>query len=149
MQTQFETTKLARGRALDIIKDLSDEQLLSIPEGFSNNILWNLGHIVVAHQYLVYKLSGLDMVVPQSMVTSFIGGTSPKDWESTPNIAELKTLVMSTMEQFEADIKANKFQNYEGLDVGKQLETTEDAATYNCLHEGEHIGVIKSLARLV
>ena len=149
MQKQFETTKQVRAMTLGAIENLSDEQLLTIPEGFSNNILWNLGHMVLSHQYFLYYTSGLDMTVPPTMLATFARGTSPKDWESTPDIVEIKALAMTTMEQWEADIKADKFQNYEGMNVGTQLETAEDAATFNCFHEGEHLGIIKSIARLV
>lgn len=149
MQKQFETTKQIRGMTLGAIKDLNDEQLLKVPEGFNNNILWNLGHMVISQQYFIYHTSGLDMLVPHTMGANFGRGTSPANWESTPDIAEIKTLAMSTMEQWEADIKADKFQNYEGMNVGTQLETADDAAIFNCYHEGEHFGTIKSILRLV
>lgn len=152
MQKQFETTKQVRGMTLGAIENLSDDQLLTIPEGFSNNILWNLGHMALSHQYFVYYPSGLDMHVPHTMMAGFARGTSPSDWESTPDtaeIAEIKGLLMSTMDQWEADIKANKFEKYEGMNVGTQLETAEDGATFNCFHEGEHYGIIKVLAKLV
>jgi hypothetical protein len=33
------------------------DQLNTIPEGFNNNLIWNIGHIIVSQQLLVYKLS--------------------------------------------------------------------------------------------
>ncbi len=149
MQKQFEITQQFRGATLGVIENLSDEQLLTIPEGFKNNILWNLGHMVLSHQYFVNAPSGLDVNVPEAMAAGFGRGTSPSDWESTPDIADIKALAMSTMAQLEADIKDNKFQNYGGMNVGVQLETVEDAATFMCFHEGEHFGIIKTLANIV
>lgn len=149
MQKQFETTRQIRGMALDTIKDLSDEQLLIIPEGFNNNILWNLAHMVVSQQHFVYYPSGNDMVVPHTMNELFARGTSPANWESTPDIAEIKGLAMSTMEQWEKDIKADKFSNFEAMNVGFQLESADDSAIFNCFHEGWHFGVIKSLTAIV
>jgi hypothetical protein len=33
------------------------EQLNKIPEGYNNNLIWNIAHVVVVQQMLVYKLS--------------------------------------------------------------------------------------------
>jgi hypothetical protein len=43
------------------------DQLNTIPEGYSNNLIWNIAHIVV-QQMLVYKLSGLPMMISDEMV---------------------------------------------------------------------------------
>jgi len=56
---------------------------------------------------------------------------------------------MSTMDQWEEDIKANKFQNFEAMNAGTQLETADDAAIFNCFHEGWHLGVIKSIVGIL
>jgi hypothetical protein len=39
-----------------------------IPEGYSNNLIWNIAHIIVVQQMLVYKLSGLPMMISDEMV---------------------------------------------------------------------------------
>jgi len=75
MQKQFEITKQVRGMTLGVIKDLSDEQLLIVPEGLNNNILWNLGHMVISQQYFVYHASGNDMLVPHTLGADFGRGT--------------------------------------------------------------------------
>jgi hypothetical protein len=31
------------------------EQLNTIPEGYNNNLIWNIAHIIVVQQMLVYK----------------------------------------------------------------------------------------------
>ena len=43
------------------LKHFSLEQLNAVPEGFNNNILWNIAHTMVTHQLLMYKRSGLAM----------------------------------------------------------------------------------------
>ena len=54
------------------------EQLNTIPEGFSNTIFWNIAHIVVTQQLLVYKLSGLPMQVSDDLVEKYRKGTKPE-----------------------------------------------------------------------
>jgi len=44
---------------LEYFDNYTLEQLNKIPEGFSNNLIWNIGHIIVTQQVLIYKLSNL------------------------------------------------------------------------------------------
>jgi hypothetical protein len=47
------------------------DQLNTIPEGYSNNLIWNIAHIIVLQQMLVYKLSGLPMMISDEMVEEY------------------------------------------------------------------------------
>jgi hypothetical protein len=40
-------------------------------EGYSNNLIWNIAHIIVVQQMLVYKLSGLPMMISDEMVEKY------------------------------------------------------------------------------
>ena len=44
------------------------EELNKVPEGFSNNIIWNIAHVIVTQQLLVYRNSDLPMFVSDNMV---------------------------------------------------------------------------------
>ena len=57
--------RLLMGR---LIADLPDDALTAVPAGYRNNILWNLGHIVVSQQLLLYKLSAIEMYVSDELV---------------------------------------------------------------------------------
>ena len=48
MEKQFETIRKTRAFLRSLVDNLTTEQLNEIPEGFSNNIVWNFGHIVAA-----------------------------------------------------------------------------------------------------
>jgi hypothetical protein len=43
MNPQIDTLKKVRAVLLEGIKDLTTEQLNKIPQGYNNNIIWNLG----------------------------------------------------------------------------------------------------------
>lgn len=47
MQKHFEILLKTRQLLLKITENLTDEQLNKIPQGFKNNIAWNIGHLVV------------------------------------------------------------------------------------------------------
>ena len=56
---------------------LSEEAYFTIPQGFDNNIAWNLGHIIVTQQALHYRLSGLPTVTTKEDLAMFKTGSSP------------------------------------------------------------------------
>jgi hypothetical protein len=74
-----------------LIQGYTLEQL-KVPEGFNNNIIWNIAHVIVTQQILVYKLSGLPMIVTDEMVEKYRKGT--------------KT------EHFATQVKSTKFYHY-------------------------------------
>ena len=60
MTKAFELHKAIRARLLRFLDwKPTPEQLALIPEGFHNNILWNIAHCVVTQQLLCYKLAGV------------------------------------------------------------------------------------------
>ena len=50
MKTQFDILRKVRAMVLKFIDGLTVEQLHTIPEGFKNNIAWNVLHLVVTQQ---------------------------------------------------------------------------------------------------
>jgi len=150
MLTQNEMLKAVRGFMLKTTAELSDDQLLKTPEGFNNNILWNLGHVVSSHQGLVYARQGLDKYTTEEFTNNFKNGSSPADWSSTPDIEQVKALMVELPEKFEADLAAGKFANYTPWEiVGKEIATCEQAENFNNFHEGVHYGSILALKKFV
>ena len=68
MQAAFEVQKTSRNILLKFLESYSLEQLNKIPEGYNNNIIWNIGHIIASQQGLVYKLSGLPALVSEDFI---------------------------------------------------------------------------------
>ena len=59
METTFKIWRTNRNLYLEFFDKYTLEQLNKIPAGFSNNLIWNIGHIIVAQQGLIYKSSDL------------------------------------------------------------------------------------------
>ena len=144
---------LQKNRALivKVTNDLTLEQFNKIPEGFGNNIAWNIAHLVVTHQLLCYKFSGLPMNVSDEMVEKYMKGTSPKETVSQSELDEIKQLFVELPIQFEKDYTAKIFKEYESYTTSVNVTLTDiDSATaFNNLHEGIHLGIILSLKKLV
>ena len=139
---------LARTRKLliRITECLTDEQLVEIPTGFRNNILWNMGHLVVTQQILHYKLSGLVSYVRDEMTENLKKGTSPSDWGETPDISEIRDLLVQLPRKLNSDYSSGRFQSFTRYDTsaGIPLDNIDDAIVFNNFHEGMHTGIIMS-----
>ncbi len=138
----FGTTRL-----VGILEELNQEKWFIQPEGFANNIAWNVGHLLVVRQNLVYRNSGLDPNV-SGMGSLYKPGTSPADWESQPDTAALLEKLKACQAQLQADAAAGIFDNveYNKFELGGiPMNTVEDGAAFSLWHEALHMGVITSI----
>ena len=151
MESTFNINKTSRNILLTFLENHSLEQLNTIPEGFSNNLIWNIGHIVVVQQMLVYKLSGLPMMISDEMVEKFKKGTKPEHNTGQAEVNEIKTLLFSTLEQTKKDFSENVFQNYAEFTtgIGYQLTCAKDAIEFNNYHEALHVGIMMQIKKFI
>lgn len=147
----FKVWETNRKIYLDYLNKYSIEQLNTIPTGFKNNLIWNIGHIIVAQQSLTYRLAGLDMYVTNELYDTYKSGTVPSGHTTQAEIDELKTLLMSLIETTKADVKAGKFTSYtERLTgTGFLLSNVNDAFEFNNYHEGMHLGVMMGIRKFL
>ena len=132
-----------------IIEDFSLVDLNKIPEGFSNNIIWNITHTMVTQQLLVYNLSGLPMMLSEKMVQMFRKGTKPERDLTQTEVDEIKELLISTMEKTKKDYRNKVFKTYQDYTVSTKstLTNVDEAIGYNHFHEGMHLGYILALKK--
>ena len=151
MNTTFDITRTSRRMIAPFLENYTLEQLNTIPEGFNNNLIWNIAHIVVTQQLLVYKLAGLPMMVSDELVERYKKGTKTEHQATQEEVDEIFTLLHTTIEQTEKDIEKNLFQNYNEYptSTGFVLKSNIDSMTFNNFHEGLHIGVMMSIRKLV
>lgn len=140
----------ARGFTLQTLSDLTPTQWTTIPEGFSNNILWNAAHIAATQARLLYILNGLPAPITDRFAEKAIRGTSPKDWTDPLTPEEVLDVLQRLVPQAIEDDAAGKFNQFKPLELRAdlKLETFEDAILFAILHEGMHIGMIMELKKL-
>lgn len=152
MNSSITILKQTRALVLNSVKDLSQEQWFAMPDGFDNNIAWNVGHIVTSMQGLVYRNSGLALNVEPEMIANFKPGTSPLDWSDQPNTDEILAMLSEHAEILEADAAAGKMNvEYNAFTTksGLSVQTVEDAINFNIFHEGLHLGTVLVLKNFV
>lgn len=135
-----------------IIENTSLEDLNKKPKGFNNNIIWNIGHIVVTQQLLAYKLSGLPIMVSDELVGKYRKDTKPEGDVTQEGLDEIKTLLFSTIEKIKADYSNGLFKNYQEYTVsttGNTLTNIDEAFQFIMFHEGMHLGYVMALLRAI
>ncbi|MDX1363703.1 MAG: DinB family protein [Arenibacter latericius] len=133
------------------LKDTPRDLLLKIPNGYRNNIWWNIAHVVVTQQLLIYKLGRQPMRVDSALVEKFQKGTVPDGTASEEEIKEITELLLATVEWAQEDYENGIFTNYQEYTTSANvtLKRVEDAILFNVFHEGIHLGTILSLQKAV
>ena len=151
MHQVFEITRLSRKIIAEYLENYTLEQLNKVPEGFNNNLIWNIGHIVVVQQMLVYNLSGLPMMVSQEMVEKYKRGSKPENLVSQAEVDEIRSLLFETINQTKADLNSKIFKTYTEFTTlsGFTVRNVEDALAFNYYHEAMHIGMMMSIRKFI
>lgn len=151
MEKLFNITLQNRKILYKFLHDTPREQLLKIPDGYRNNIWWNIAHVVVTQQILVYKFSGLPMRVSDELVDKFRKGTVPDGTATDEEIEIITGFLFSTIEWTEEDYEKGLFKSYDSYttSVNITLDSVEDAIAFNIYHEGLHLGAILSLFKMI
>ncbi|MGO4817307.1 DinB family protein [Flavobacterium sp. W22_SRS_FP1] len=151
MNTSLDVTRTSRKMLSQFLKGYSLGQLNTIPEGHNNNLIWNIAHIIVVQQMLVYKLSGVPMKISDTLVEKYKKGTKPEQDATQAEVDEIHNLLMETIDQTEIDMNNNIFVNFQEYptSTGFVLKSVKDAMLFNNFHEGIHIGAILSLRKFI
>jgi hypothetical protein len=133
------------------LKSHTLDQLNKIPEGYNNNLIWNIAHVIVVQQMLVYKLSGLPMMISDEMVEQYKKGTKPEHIATQAEVDAIQIALEETINQTEIDLENKIFTNYQEYptSAGIVLKSAEEAMAFNDFHEGLHIGIIMSIRKFV
>jgi hypothetical protein len=151
MKATIDKIRTIRTSLLSLIENLSIDQLNHIPEGFNNNIIWNLGHLVAAQQGLCYLRSGLQATVDDKLIQLYKPETKPAEFVDDKEFEAIKQLLMLTLDRLEVDYQNNIFNKYNAFTTrfGVQVANVNEAIEFLLFHEGLHFGYVMALKRVV
>lgn len=151
MEYQFDITLKNRHILNTFFDKCTLEELNRVPKGFNNNIIWNLAHVIVTQQLLVYGLSNVPMLVSDALVAKYRKGTKAEGDVTQQEVDEIKNLLFSTLEQTKADYKKGLFKTYNAYttSTNSTMTNVEEAIAFNNFHEGIHLGYILALKRAI
>ena len=112
MEATFRIWQTSRGLYQNFLDNYSLDQLNTIPAGMSNNLIWNIGHVIVSQQKLVYALSGLPMHIPDSLFEKYQNGSRPDGKTTQAEVDEIKKLLSEMVEKTKADFEAGVFKQF-------------------------------------
>ncbi|HUQ96603.1 MAG TPA: DinB family protein [Chitinophagaceae bacterium] len=151
MNQVIDTIKNTRQHLLQLVSNLSTDQLNKIPEGFNNNIIWNLSHMVAAQQGVCYLRAGVPLRIDEAFYLRYKPETKPESFVDSAAVEMVKKAFFTTLDQFVTDNDAGLFANYKPWKTryGNELQTIDDAAQFLLFHEGLHVGYVMALKHLV
>ncbi len=144
--------RASRNALVSSLSSLSIDDLNKIPEGFNNNIAWNLGHIVAVEQLLIYGLTKQTMVVDPFIVTNFRNKTKPEQPYTQDEIDSIFKYAQTTTDILEKNYNEGLFKEmtpFESKMMNKSFNTVEEIIVFNLYHEGLHAGVIQKYAQIL
>jgi hypothetical protein len=149
MEATFRIWETSRGLYHSFLDNYSLEQLNTIPEGMSNNLIWNMGHIIVSQQKLVYALSGLPMHISDSLFEKYQNGSRPNGKTSQIEVDEIKKLLSEMVEKTKVDFESGVFKEFHPYQTktGFYLGTLKEAMEFNNYHEGIHLGIMMTIKK--
>ena len=123
----------------------------TLPEGFSNTIRWNAGHVFVSMEALLRKAMPEYKPVKPEWIPLFVSGTSPSKWEvEPPSNEEILTALQEQPERILSYLEGKLDKTLEEpVQIGHTMETLDAVVQFIVWHEGVHTGLIQGLNRVV
>lgn len=150
MEKLFESALFTRARMLKVLDQTPYNSLVKIPDNFQNSIFWNIAHVLVTQQLLCYKLTGQELRIDPALVDKYAKGTVPTENVDEADIAYVKTHLVEAMKQTIIDYDKGLFKTFISYptSTGIDLNSIEEAISFNSFHDGIHLGVVLSLMKL-
>ncbi|NWK84543.1 DinB family protein [Staphylococcus sp. GSSP0090] len=136
------------------LKDVDEAQAIVQPDGTNNNIKWQLGHLILLNDFLVFETMNGENVLEQPNAKYFLWGTSPMDFDGNePSFEELKLLlneqIDSIVNGLEAQFKKVRSKPIELKDAGIVMENFEESSHFAVIHMNRHFGQIVMLKSMI
>ena len=151
MNKTFEIIQAGRKKFVELVDQLTIEQLNKIPVGFNNNIAWNFGHIVISQQMLCYVRAGFPSIMDEGLLKKYQKGSKPESFIPVSEIAELKGYAFSMIDLLKEDLAKNRFVGFQQFNTsfGVELTSVDDAIPYFATHDNLHLGFAMAIARQI
>ncbi|OZM56309.1 hypothetical protein CIB95_12910 [Lottiidibacillus patelloidae] len=146
----YKQLEFVRFQTIKLLESTTEELADQIPTGFNNNIRWNLGHIYVSLDNLLYSHLGEEPEISDDYFNMFHFNTSPADWkDKPPTLEELKEKLVSQEKRIKETFTGRlNEQGEKPFNLGVvQLDSLAEVLNFALWHEGTHRGTIIAIKR--
>ena len=148
----FNQMQFVRNRTIAAL-DATTEQLADEMQGnLKNSIRWNLGHIFVSQDTLLYPFIGEEHHAPKDYVDMFAIGSSPHQWkEEPPNLKEIRNYLVEQPIRIQRDCAVKLEERIQKPFIlgFYDLTTLGELLSFAIWHEGLHQGAINTIKRAI
>lgn len=152
-QTILHHMDTVRGITIKSLEKIPEEIADIVPEGFNNNIRWNLGHIAFVQERLIYNVLGEKMNLPDEYEEFFSPGTKPADWKGTPptflEISTILTEQVARIKEFVPSRFSEKLPTPFTNRMGITFYTLGETLLFSFYHEAMHMETIKRIYKTI
>lgn len=136
-----------RRLTLRTVKSVTENEANIIPEGFRNNILWNLGHVYFDQYLWLQYLTGEIMPYHEDYVKLFKNGTNPSQWEYDPPSKEILLQQLEEQTKYIREVFQDRLDDPFPKKSG--MKTVRHVLVRTLMHESMHLNTIKSYKKLI
>ena len=150
----FAHLSILRNKNISLFENVTEKQVLLIPEKFSNNLYWQAGHILTTQMSLLYRRSNLEMpLIDKNYISYFSKGTSPSDFDSEiPTFNKLLYELKESLSKLQKDLHNYSKAKYDvpvQVSFGMTLHSFHDAVLTIPYHEAYHLNAINLLLKQI
>lgn len=129
------------------VSDVTPEEAELIPNGFKNNIRWNLGHVYNEQYISIQTLINEKVDVPKEFDEWFGPGSSPENFTvETPSLEELRVLLKNQIRIIKEAYGERLEEVYPPTEMWN-MTTLEQVLLWTSFHEGMHLQTIKDIKK--
>ncbi|WNF22276.1 DinB family protein [Mesobacillus jeotgali] len=144
----FKQFELTRGSFLKNIEGITAEQASVQPEGFNNNIHWNIGHVLTVTEQFMMGFPKKSNHLPANYIELFGNGTRPSEWTGdVPSVDVLRDQLKAQLGRIKEVPASTLNEKLKKPFLG--LETFGELANMALFHEAYHLGQIHAMRKLV
>lgn len=139
MNLYLELIENKRKKLLSLTNALTVQQYNTVPKGFNNNIIWNMGHLLAVSERVLYDESGRASQVHKIPLDGFKRGTKPREQIGEYDISYIRDLLLQSL----------VFLQGNGTEASENelsaFKTNPRAMEFLLFHEDYHYNRIKAL----
>ncbi|MFL1997186.1 DinB family protein [Lysinibacillus irui] len=140
----FEQMKMWRNWTVEFLRIIPEDIVDQIPDGHTNNIRWNAGHLLVGWDHSMFPAVHQERQLPLSYHLMFPSGSKPDNWtEQPPTMEQIITLLEEQPLLIEQACRGHLNEPLKEPFLG--MKTIGDMVIFHMNHESHHMGIIKSM----